>query len=169
MDCNSLEFSKDGVRNFAGVELVKGKVKTTLRGITLGKGAKGSTDLITRVIRRNTRRGLTNLEVSQFLERTKLVGSKNIQNRVVSLTESETKLAKQFGLKKLNPAQVREILRRPLFGIKEAQRKINKPFTESEFNLASKVGKSQVAISERLVTVRVNRLSDQIKNIILLY
>ncbi|KKK87417.1 hypothetical protein LCGC14_2753450, partial [marine sediment metagenome] len=77
-----LEFSKDGVRNFAGVELVKGKVKTTLKGITLGKGAKGSTDLITRVIRKNTKRGLTSLEVSQFLERTKLVGSRNIQNRV---------------------------------------------------------------------------------------
>ena len=161
-----MEFSKDGVRNFAGLEIIKGKVKSTIRGITLGKGKTGSADLITRVIRQNTKRGLTNLELSQFLEKTKLVGSRNIQNRVVSLTESETKLAKQFGLKKLNAGQVREILRRPLFGIKESQKRINKPFTDIEFKLASKVGKSQMQISEKLVTIRINRLTKQVKNLI---
>ena len=157
-----VEFTKNGKKTFAGLEFVDGKVRTAVGGVSIVKGKGGDAKIITRSIRTHTKQGLTNLEVSEYLERvsTKAIKSKGL--RSIALTENEVKLAKMFDLKGLTPSQVREILRRPMFGIKESQRRINNPFTTSEFNRAAKMSKSQFTTVRDIVKMRVTNLNKQL-------
>ncbi len=161
-----VEFSKDGKKSFAGLEFINGKPKSSIVGETIAKGEKGSVDLITRSIKTNSKRGLTNVEVAEFFERATLKASKKRSLQTTSLTKSETKLASRYKLRGLKSDQVREVLRRPLFGEVVAKRKTNQPFTESEFKLAKDLTNSEVAVSSNIVKVRVNRLNEQVKDVL---
>ena len=163
-----LEYTKNNVKRFVGLEFLNGKLipKQVIFGGTITKGLKGKVELITRSVRKNTKLGLSNIEISEFLERAVLKSQRKKGLRARTLTESEVRLSRQFGLRGLTPNQVREILRRPLFGLKEAQRKANKPFTENEFKLAKKLSKSQVLLSEEIVKLKFTKLSKQIAPLI---
>lgn len=161
-----LEFTKGGKKMFAGLEFVNGKVRTGVGGLSLVKGRGGDARIITRSIRTHTKKGLTNLEVAEYLEKvsTKAVKSKGL--RSIALTEDEVRLAKMFELKGLTPAQIREILRRPLFGVKEAQRRSSVPFTNTEFKAASKLSKSRVITSRDIVKTRLTSLNERLNPLI---
>ena len=162
-----LEFTKDGQRRFIGQEIINGKpVESGVGGITFTKGKDGLTKMITRSVRFNTKKGISNLQFAEFLERATLKVQKQKGLKSVALTESTTKLAKKFDLKNLSPNQVREILRRPLFGSKEAIRRANKPFSRSEFNLANKLSKSKVVISSKIVKGRATRLKNTVSQVL---
>jgi len=157
-----VEFTKNGKKMFAGLEFVDGKVRTGVGGLSFAKGTGGDAQIITRSIRLHTKKGLTNLEMAEYLERvsTKAVKSKGLKS--IALTENEVKLAKMFDLKGLTPDQVREILRRPLFGAKEAQKRMNVPFTDAEFKSAVKISKSKFITSRDIVKTRLTSLNEQL-------
>ncbi len=162
------EFTKNNQKRFVGMEFINGKLKPNqiIVGKSITKGVDGRVDIITRSVKKNTKAGLSNIEFSEFLERAILKSQRKQGFRARTLTESEVKLSKQFRLRGLTPNQVREVLRRPLFGIKTAQRKANKPFTENEFKLAKELSKSQVLLSEEIVKIRGRTLVKQIAPLI---
>lgn len=162
-----LEFTKDGKKQFIGIEFVNGKPKSVVGGLTIVSSKKGIADLITRSIRTNTKGGLTNVELSEFFEKATIKAAKTKGGRSVALTESEVRLSKQFNLKGLAPNQVREILRRPLFGVKEAEKRSNTPFTKEEFSQAKKLSKSQVITSRDIVKSKLTFLSETLEPLLL--
>ncbi len=157
-----VEFTKNGAKRFAGLEYIDGKPSSAIGGFSFVKGRGGDAKIITRSIRTHTKKGLTNLEVSEYLERVSTKAVKSEGLRSITLTENEVKLAKMFELKGLTPAQIREILRRPMFGVKEAQRRSSVPFTDYEFKTASKMAKSKFITSRDIVKARLTNLNKQL-------
>ncbi len=161
-----VEFTKDGSKRFAGLEYINGKPNSAIGGFSFVKGKGGDARIITRSIRTYTKRGLTNLELAEYLERVKTKAVKSKGLRSAALTENEVKLSKKFDLKGLTPDQVREVLRRPLFGVKESQRRMNNPFTDAEFNRAVGMSKSQFTTVRDIVKARVTNLDKQLGSLI---
>lgn len=159
-----IEFSKNGEAHFIGLEFIKGKLvtKKIISGQTFIRGKGGDVRMITRVMKKHTKGGLSNVEIATYLEKAKTKSIKTKGVETIALTESELRLASQYKLRGLTPNQVREVLRRPLFGVKEAQVKAGKPFSQSEYNQAIRLGKSEVAISTKLVKSRQTQISEQV-------
>lgn len=152
-----LEFEKDGVRNFAGQEISKGKVKALLTGVTLESGKDGLNRLITRIVTERNQGRLSNLEIQTFVEKAVVKSSEVKGLRRITLTENEAKLVKQFNLNGLTPEQVRAILRKPLFSEAEIARRKNIAFTDAEFNAAKQLTKSEIVLGERVTRIRVSK------------
>ncbi len=167
-----LEFQKDGLQRFVGQE-IKSSSRKFGRGIkekTIGEfqgriisssGKGGLSDVITRVIRRNTK--LNQVQISEFLERVRVVDSKVIKGRtpfdtkLIILTENEAKLTKQFDLKGLSPQQTRSLFRTRLFGVKEANRLKGRPFSELEFKLATQLSVTDVISTTKLLSLEAQK------------
>jgi len=157
-----LEFEKNGIMQFFGETLIDGKRKDVIGGLTLSTGKDGLANLITRVVRAESKGGLTNLEMSTFVERATVKTSKVKALRKLTLTESESKLVNQFKLKGLKSDQVREIFRKPLFGKAEATRRKNQPFTEAEFKAAKGLTKTEVMTGEIVDKIKFTKLQEQL-------
>ena len=159
-----LEFQKDGLRRFVGQtfrtkegRLLGKRVKPTgrLEGQTIvAQGEGGLAQVITRTIRTNTK--LNQVQLSQIIEKIKVKSKAKtegtlFETRLITLTENEAKLSKQFDIKGLTPKQVRLLFRTRLFGKAEAGRLAKTPFSEQEFNLAKGLTKTEVLSATKLL------------------
>lgn len=144
-----VQFVKDGKSRFFGEQLVNNKVVKEIRGTSLTKGKDSLTNIITNSVKKSFRGKLKNVEIRRFVEKINQQITAKTPIKQALLTKIETRLASKFKLKKLSLPEFRELVRR-ILGDKNAGKKVKKPFTETEFQRALKISKSQI-LSERKI------------------
>jgi hypothetical protein len=148
-----VEFSKDGKAQFIGQEIVDGKPIRNIRGSSISQDSGSLTRAITSSFKRNYRGKVKDVEIRTFLEKVNEKVTSKKPTKISLLTESETKLSRKFGLKKLSPEEFREVIRRELGDIKSRSKK-GKPFTEKEFEKASKLSKTRILSQAEIIKVK---------------